>query len=724
MRRRNTLAFVAVFLGVATLSLAAPTGVWQFDQNLNAAVGSNATFVGNAATKCTSGTLSSYGAPALPGGDATVLRFTDTSVNQGIQVPTNMAANGGGTKVNQYTIVADIMFTAYPGGWGTLFNVEDTYASTIWIDASDGSFGGAQPVGGYAPTDIQTNTWYRLATVIDIKSGAMWVYLNGELRGFRDGGAKGTRPINTLDSAMALNPGVSSIINLFTNSDGGYSGEGYINSLAAYDTALTAGEIAALGTPDADGLPTAAPSDPSGLIHHSDLNRAPGTNSLYTGDFTNTYKSSFGWYGTMDYTGTGAIQMNHGAYDWDDPFVELLTTPTLGVADSQSFEFVCDFVPQFNSVANYQVVQFYLTGSNLGYAQAEPQSDVYFMFGSDKNANLWVCFSDDASDESAKIYLPYTPADIDVARVILNYDAGTTTWRAFYRVNTAGSLYQAPAPGGGVTIVKPRTKPAYRIQQDQYYSPTMAAWSLQLNDIQLFDSVKTTGPNLLDGTLFSRRFFNGAPGAGFWDPITVYHDVDSLYWPDPMTHDYTSTGALLVNHLGPTWPGGNSVINLRSTPSQSVELVLDVKPAWPLNGKGQMFNFTFDGGAASIFVFNNGGNSAGWGMYFGAADIFNPLPANVEMPYTPADQVDDLRLIITYDASTTTYSAFYSINGAGVERIGSSFVQARASTAVDLQWQVWDPTNTLPYTVALSDFQEIIGVQTLVGSDVPDWRLY
>ena len=57
------------------------------------------------------GTVSSFGIPAMPGGDATVMQFPTFTPAQGLALYDMGPSSGGGLFVNKYTMAWDILLT-------------------------------------------------------------------------------------------------------------------------------------------------------------------------------------------------------------------------------------------------------------------------------------------------------------------------------------------------------------------------------------------------------------------------------------------------------------------------------------------------------------------------------------------------------------------------------------------------------------------------------------
>ena len=57
----------------------------------------------------------------INGSQGRVMGFPEADASQGFIVTHGAQPNGGGTKVNQYTLIFDLMYPAASGGWRALF---------------------------------------------------------------------------------------------------------------------------------------------------------------------------------------------------------------------------------------------------------------------------------------------------------------------------------------------------------------------------------------------------------------------------------------------------------------------------------------------------------------------------------------------------------------------------------------------------------------------------
>lgn len=185
--------------------------------------------------------------PVMPSiGNGYLLTFNDTG------------PNGGGGYVNQYTVIYDILSPGAPN-WTALFNTNPDNPAGNDADfyiASDRSVG----IGSvYSPAGaIASDTWYRLAFVMDGSAGTMSYYINGVPV------ATGSQGGSGLDGRWSLysNLDAGADLLLFNEGDtsGNYTHELYVNSVAFVDHAMTGGELSVLGGPNALGILVPEPS--------------------------------------------------------------------------------------------------------------------------------------------------------------------------------------------------------------------------------------------------------------------------------------------------------------------------------------------------------------------------------------------------------------------------------------------------------------------------------
>jgi len=234
--KKTLLSLVAIlaFVGFANAQVPARAGWWKFDDIsdlVKAEVGQPLVSTGN---------FTSVNGPS--------------SANLAVEVPVGsyfalthgIAANGGGTLVNEYSIQWDFTIPATE----TWYAFMETDAITsddadLFIAASENGGIGRIPnsIGSgslfYTANTVTSDTWYRM--VISVKNGEFFkVYINGELW-----------PINaetpgSLTQDVDGRYGLAPIIYIFQDGDGD-DGKLKCSELCIWDVALTPEQVLLLG---------------------------------------------------------------------------------------------------------------------------------------------------------------------------------------------------------------------------------------------------------------------------------------------------------------------------------------------------------------------------------------------------------------------------------------------------------------------------------------------
>jgi len=219
--------FLASLGGAVSLlssAMGEPVGEWRFDDPaapLRATLGQDLGLSGTLAA--VTGTTPTDGAVRL-------------GVGSFLRCAHGIAPNGGGTNVNDYSVVWDFCYPdSSAGHWISLFqtNEANTNDTDLCIRNSDRAVGiGAV---GYSSTPTAPATWYRL--VLSVRNGS-WIrlYLNGEL--LLNGA------VQPVDGRHSLSTNV-----LFAADDNGEDFPVDFTRIAVYDRALASNEVAALGGP-------------------------------------------------------------------------------------------------------------------------------------------------------------------------------------------------------------------------------------------------------------------------------------------------------------------------------------------------------------------------------------------------------------------------------------------------------------------------------------------
>jgi hypothetical protein len=237
------------------------TGQWDFDRgDLSATVGKALRYLDgtNGVTQAGTqfGTATDLSVGLINGQEARIIKVPgDLDRNIGYLMEHGIAPNGGGTRVNQYTLIMDVMVgTTGPGAaaiWQTssLNNTDD--GDLFWQGSNFG-----QGTSGYVGTGAFTaGAWHRIAAAYDMaaKPPVVVKYVDGV---FQD---NWTANQGLDNPRRALQPTAI----LFADGDQDERREWWVNSIQIRSGRLSNTEMEALGGPSANGIPIALASPPS-----------------------------------------------------------------------------------------------------------------------------------------------------------------------------------------------------------------------------------------------------------------------------------------------------------------------------------------------------------------------------------------------------------------------------------------------------------------------------
>lgn len=229
---------ILLFVALASLHAQPSTvlGQWDFNSsNLTATVGAPLVPIDFIELATSFETVQINGRPAQ------VMRFPAASETQGFLATFTAAPNGGGTNLNQYSLLMDILWPGESDGvWRAIFN-----GSTNNQDDAEIFVNPDNEIGIFNDYDLEMRpeTWYRLALVYDLSSNSVVKYLNGT------NFASQILEASSVDSRFSLRGGLL----LFADNDL-ETAPGLVNSIQLRSGAMTAAEVAALGKPSSGGL--------------------------------------------------------------------------------------------------------------------------------------------------------------------------------------------------------------------------------------------------------------------------------------------------------------------------------------------------------------------------------------------------------------------------------------------------------------------------------------
>jgi hypothetical protein len=233
------------------------TGQWDFDRgNLAATIGKPLQYLdpAEAITNLTLfGNTTTLGQPLIEGQEANIMQVPgDLNRSIGYIMTHGIAPNGGGTKVNEYTLIMDVLVDTSGPGAASLWNVGASLDNTddgdlFWQGSNFGQGG-----GGYNGTGAFTaGAWHRVAAAYNMAATPPVVtkYVDGI---FQDDWTAN----QGLDNARrAMQPTAI----LFGDGDQDERRIMWVNSIQIRNGALSKAELAALGAPSTNGIPVYIP---------------------------------------------------------------------------------------------------------------------------------------------------------------------------------------------------------------------------------------------------------------------------------------------------------------------------------------------------------------------------------------------------------------------------------------------------------------------------------
>ena len=364
------------------------TGQWDFDQgDLSATIGQEMQYgdgpTGRVKAQTSFGTTASFGIPDIGGRPAKVMKYTrdefaDVADHnpRGYLCAHGMAPNGGGTKVNQFTMIIDMMIPDLHQGdnyntvvkWEAVddFNID----GSISIKANDiggdntGGIGISGQYTGDGVTWIQGGKWQRVIVAVDMAAPVPIItyYIDGVRFGEMTTGDRWG-----LDQRHAI----PSLVRLY--GDGENDNEVntlYVNSVQFRDGTMTAAEAAALGAAAASGIPYPGYVGGQWDFDQGDLRATVGTDMEYGDGPTgrmNT-QTSFGTttsFGIPDIGGKPATVMKYTRDEFADvadhnPRGYLVShglIPNAGGTKVNQFAMIIDMmIPDLHQGDNYNTV--------------------------------------------------------------------------------------------------------------------------------------------------------------------------------------------------------------------------------------------------------------------------------------------------------------------------------------------------------------------------------
>jgi len=243
-----------------TLPQSNVTGQWDFNfGDLSATVGTPLAYLDGDAGVTAAGTL--FGTTGdgdfatianIAGQPANVMRIPgELDRNIGYIMTHRIAPNGGGTLVNQYTLVMDVYIATTGPGAASLLQTSSTGntddGDLFWQGSNFG-----QGTGGYNGKGTFTaGAWHRVVAAYD--EAAQTPVVTKYVDGIKQDDWTANQGLDAPRRAM------QPTAVLFGDGDQDERREMWVNSIQVRSGKLTDAQIAALGGPSADGIPIATP---------------------------------------------------------------------------------------------------------------------------------------------------------------------------------------------------------------------------------------------------------------------------------------------------------------------------------------------------------------------------------------------------------------------------------------------------------------------------------
>ncbi len=240
----------------AALPTSTVTGQWDFNNgSLAATVGAPLQFFdgpGGLTESLTEfGTTTDLGVSDINEEEAHVMLVPgDVTRDIGYIMTHGIAPNGGGTRVNQYTLIMDVMIAGSGPGAAAMFQTDPDNTDDGDLFWQGNNFG--QGTDGYIGTsEFTPDTWHRVAAAYDMAATPPVVvkYLNGSFQHNWTANQGLDNPRRSLLPTAVL----------FADGDQDERRLWWVNSVQIRAGALTGEQLAALGGPDAAGIPLTVP---------------------------------------------------------------------------------------------------------------------------------------------------------------------------------------------------------------------------------------------------------------------------------------------------------------------------------------------------------------------------------------------------------------------------------------------------------------------------------
>lgn len=261
---RMTDAGIAALGGPTPDGIPLVSGQWDFnDGNLVATIGTD--LLPRPGTE----PFTVFETTVFDDGAGNVMRFAypggagNTSA-LGYVLPHGILPNGGGQKVNQYSLILDLFFPSTSTGFRSLFQTEtnSTTDGDLFVNGSNGIGISSQYQG-----NVTADEWHRVVFTFDLTKRELGKYIDGAnvLTGPVGSAPLGTGPFQYLSASSGIVDGrwaLDPLALLFADEDGEIAA-GSVGSVQVRAEVLTPTQVALLGRAISTGIPVNIPAQPA-----------------------------------------------------------------------------------------------------------------------------------------------------------------------------------------------------------------------------------------------------------------------------------------------------------------------------------------------------------------------------------------------------------------------------------------------------------------------------
>ncbi len=204
-----------------------------------------------------------YQTVTIGGETANVLSYTAGAETDGYWVPHGGLPNGGGQRVNQYSLIMDVYYPASSTGYRALWQTDTNFPAAndgdLFVNGDNG-IGISQYHGSVTPDE-----WHRLAFTFDLTKRELGKYIDGTNVLSAPAGSPplGTGLFQYLSASSGIVDGrwsLSPLASLLADEDGEVAPV-LVNSVQFRPVTISADDVRRLGKPTAAGIPVQIPAD-------------------------------------------------------------------------------------------------------------------------------------------------------------------------------------------------------------------------------------------------------------------------------------------------------------------------------------------------------------------------------------------------------------------------------------------------------------------------------